>query len=67
LGVGEVRDYLAHLAVEGQVAASTQNVACNALLFLYRDILEMELPPIEGVLRAKRPARVCRLCFRPTK
>lgn len=44
--------------MEGQVAASTQNVAFNALLFLYRDVLEVELPPIEGVLRAKRPTRL---------
>jgi integrase len=58
LGTGEVREYLTYLAVEGQVSASTQNVAFNALLFLYRDVLEQEMPPVEGVLRAQRPARL---------
>lgn len=55
MGVDEIRDYLTHLAVEKKVAASTQNVAFNALLFLYKQVLEIKLPPIEGVLRAKRP------------
>lgn len=58
MGVAEVRDYLTHLAVERHVAASTQNVAFNAILFLYKQVLEIELPIIEGVLRAKRPARL---------
>ena len=58
MGVGEIRDYLTHLAVEKKVAASTQNVAFNALLFLYKQALEVKLPLIEGVLRAKRPQRL---------
>jgi integrase len=58
LGASKLREYLTHLAVEGQVAASTQNVDFNVLLFLYCDVLEMELPPIESVLRAKRPTRL---------
>lgn len=58
MGVDEIRTYLTHLAVEGKVAASTQNVALNALLFLYRDVLNITLPSIEGVERAKRPQRV---------
>lgn len=58
MGVAEVRDYLTHLAVNKNVAASTQNVAFNAILFLYKQVLEIELPIIEGVLRAKRPARL---------
>ena len=58
MGAEEIRQFLSHLAVEGQVSASTQNVALCALLFLYRDVLEVELPYVEGVLRAKRPARV---------
>lgn len=57
-GVNEIREYLTYLAVEGQVSASTQNVALNALLFLYRDVLGIELPAIEGVLRARRPERL---------
>ena len=49
LGPAAIRDYLTHLAIEAHVAASTQNVARNALLFLYREVLEVPLPPLEGV------------------
>jgi integron integrase len=48
-----VRDFLTHLAVKGNVSASTQNQAFNALLFLYRQVLHMESPQIEGVERAR--------------
>lgn len=58
MGVAEIRQYLSHLATDDHVAASTQNVALNALLFLYREVLQIELPQIEGVERAKRPKRV---------
>jgi integron integrase len=58
MGAEEIRQFLSHLAVEGKVAASTQNVALCALLFLYRDVLGAELPYVEGITRAKRPARV---------
>jgi integron integrase len=58
VGVEEVRGGLSYLAVEGNVAASTQNVALCALLFLYRDVLRVELPYVEGIERAKRPARL---------
>jgi integron integrase len=58
MGVDEVRQFLSHLAVEGRVAASTQNVALCALLFLYRNVLRVELPYVEGIERAKRPARL---------
>jgi len=58
MGAEEIRQFLSHLAVEGKVAASTQNVALCALFFLYRDVLQMELPYVEGIERAKRPARV---------
>lgn len=58
LGVDEIRDYLTHLAVVKKVAASTQNVAFNALIFLYKQVLQIELPPIRGVLRAKKPERL---------
>jgi integron integrase len=58
MGAGEIREYLTHLAVDKNVAASTQNVAFNALLFLYKHVMGVELPPIEGVLRARRPARL---------
>lgn len=49
---------MSHLAIDGNVAASTQNVALSALLFLYKEVLHVELPLIEGVERAKRPQRV---------
>ncbi len=58
LGADEIREYLTHLAVEKNVAASTQNVAFNALIFLYKQVLQIELPPIQGVLRAKKPERL---------
>ena len=46
---------LTALAVRDRVAASTQNQALNALLFLYREILGVELPWLDGLVRAKRP------------
>ena len=58
MGADEVRQFLSHLAVEGKVAASTQNVALCALLFLYRDVLGVELPYVDEIERAKRPVRV---------
>ncbi|HEV2799879.1 MAG TPA: integron integrase [Pyrinomonadaceae bacterium] len=58
MGVDEIRQFLSHLAVTSQVSASTQNQALCALLFLYRDVLQIELPYIEGIERAKRPVRV---------
>ncbi len=58
MGADEVRDYLTHLAVKGQVAASTQNVAFNALLFLFRSVLEVPFPDIADVVRARRPRRL---------
>ncbi len=58
LGKREVEAFLTRLATVGQVAASTQNQALSALLFLYREVLEVELPWIEEVVRAKRPRRV---------
>ena len=58
LGTPHIEAYLTHLAVEGQVAASTQNVARSALLFLYRDVLQVELPALENVAPARRPERL---------
>ncbi len=65
LGVPEIRAYLSHLATVGNVAAATQNVAFNALIFLYRDVLDITLPTIEGVERAKRPERLPVVLTRP--
>jgi len=49
-----VRSFLTHLAVKERVAASTQNQAFNALLFLYRQVLKLEPPNIDGVERARQ-------------
>jgi len=54
----ELGAFLSHLAVERCVAASTQNQALNALLFLYKEVFRKELGAIPGVVRAKRPARL---------
>lgn len=58
LGAAEVETFLSRLAVHGNVAASTQNQALSALLFLYRQVLGIDLPWMENVVRAKRPLRV---------
>jgi integron integrase len=58
LGAAEVTRFLSSLAIDGRVAASTQNQALGALLFLYRDVLELDLPWLDGVVRAKRPERL---------
>jgi integron integrase len=58
LGPGEVEAFLTHLAVAGRVSASTQNQAKSALLFLYKEVLGLELPWLDGVESAKRPARL---------
>lgn len=58
MGPVEVEAFLTHLAVEGKVAASTQNQAKSALLFLYREVLEEELPWLDGVERAQEPKRL---------
>src|SRR6185312_4988372 len=54
----DVEQFLTHLASVGHVAASTQNQAQSALLFLYREVLSRELPWLEGVVRAKTPSRL---------
>ena len=58
LGGPEVEAFLTRLAVQGEVAASTQNQALSALLFLYREVLRLDLPWMENVVRAKRPQRL---------
>jgi integron integrase len=53
MGAPQVEDFLSHLAVEGRVSASTQNQAKAALLFLYRQVLGMELEWLDGITQAK--------------
>jgi integron integrase len=57
LGPDAIAGYLSHLAVDRSVAASTQNQALAALLFLYRVVLGIELPQVENLVRARRPER----------
>lgn len=58
MGAAEVTAFLSHLATHGHVSASTQNQALAALLFLYRTVLETDLPWLEDVVRAKRPRHI---------
>ena len=58
LGAGHVEAFLSYLAVDGQVASSTQNQAKSALLFLYREVLGINLPWLERVDHAKASTRM---------
>jgi integron integrase len=58
MGATEVRAFLEHLANEGQVASATQHQAASALLFLYLQVLKVQLEGIDEALRPKRPARL---------
>lgn len=58
MGAMEINEFLSDLAVVRNVSASTQNQALSALLFLYRVVLEEEVPWLENLIRAKRPARI---------
>ena len=58
MGKPEVEQFLSHLAVERNVAASTQNQALSAILFLYKEVLEKNIGWLDDVERAKRPARL---------
>ena len=58
LGAPEVEAFLTYLSVERHVSSSTQNQALSGLLFLYREVLEIELPWLDGIERSKRPKRM---------
>src|SRR5215204_3270376 len=58
MGAAEVETFLSYLANERNVAASTQNQALSALLFLYRDVLKVELPWLQNVDRVQRPPKL---------
>jgi integron integrase len=58
LGAPQVEQFLTHLAVHRKVSAATQNQALQALLFLYRHVLEIELPWLGNVTRASQPKRL---------
>jgi len=58
MGKPEVERFLTHLATERNVAASTQNQTLSAIIFLYKQVLEVEIEWIDDVVQAKRPVRV---------
>jgi integron integrase len=58
LGANEITTFLTHLAVDLRVSASSQNQALQALLFLYRQVLQIELPLLDRVVRADKPRRL---------
>jgi len=58
LGAPEITTFLTHLAVDLKVSASSQNQALQALLFLYREVLQIDLPMLSDVVRASKPQRL---------
>src|SRR5262249_5539628 len=58
MGVQEVQQFLAYLAVEGRVAASTQSQALSTILFLYQQVLKQTIGSIDDVVHAKQPHRI---------
>lgn len=58
MGAPEIEEFLSMLANQRDVAASTQNQALAALLFLYKQVLGVDLPWLDGITRAKKPARL---------
>jgi integron integrase len=58
MGEPEINAFLSHLATSDHVASNTQNQALAALLFLYRNVLEIPFPKIENLIRAKKPKRL---------
>ena len=66
MGVPEIQAFLTHLAVDEHAAASTQNQALSALLFLYRQVLRQDLDGPLGALRASRPTPSPPTCWKAT-
>jgi integron integrase len=58
MGAAELEAFLTYLAVKRTVSASTQNIALNAILFMYKQVLAIELPWLDGVVRAKKSERL---------
>jgi integron integrase len=58
MGASEIQTFLTHLAVERHVSPSTQNQAKSALLFLYREVLQVELPWLNEIVQAKHSPRL---------
>ena len=66
MAAAEIEAFLTHLAVVRRVSASTQNQALAALLFLCQKVLQVELPWLDGIVRAKQP-KYCRSYSRPAR
>jgi integron integrase len=58
MGARQIADFLASLAMHEHVASATQNQAFSALIFVYRDVLGLEVEGLDDVVRAKRPVRL---------
>jgi integron integrase len=58
MGASEIQQFLSHLAVRVNVAASTQNQALCAIIFLYKNVLNIELPEFEEIVWAKKPKKL---------
>ena len=58
LGGDVVERWLSHLATDGEISASTQRQALSAVLFLYKQVLGVNLPWLDGIVRAKQPQRL---------
>src|SRR5438034_525100 len=58
MGASEISSFLSYLATERHIAASTQNQALSALLFLYREVLDKPIDWIDDVERARKPQRL---------
>ncbi len=58
MGASEVEAFLTHLATDRKVSASTHNQALSAILFLYREILDIELPWLNGINRPAQKRRI---------
>ena len=58
MGAAEIEAFLSHLAVARKVSASTQNQALAALLYLYREVLDIKLPWLDDITRAKPSERL---------
>ncbi len=58
MGASEIEAFLTHLASKRKVSASTQNIALSSILFLYREVLQIDLPWLENFTPATRPKRL---------
>jgi hypothetical protein len=58
MGASDLVAFLSWLAIDKQVSASTQNQASSAVLFLYKEVLGLDIGPIEHVPRARMPGKL---------